>query len=131
MSIDGPFTHSHIISTFLLCQHKWGRTESVNVRREESDAHSTVGQEHAHIRSRRRTQITKLSVPHLENLLIQDAGAEHSDAVGVNGRMLTPEEGFADLLLAVDNDGDGLLLHADGHTVPPKVNTKRKIFAFL
>lgn len=62
----------------------------------------------------------KLSAPHLENLFIQNPGAEHSDAVGVDGGMVAPHEVFGDLLLAVDDDGDGLLLHTDGHTMPPK-----------
>lgn len=62
----------------------------------------------------------KLSASHLENLFIQNPGAEHSDAVGVDRGIVAPQEGFGDLLLAVDNDGDSLLLHADGHAMPPK-----------
>lgn len=73
----------------------------------------------------------KLSFPHLENLLIQDPGAEHGDAIGQDRRSLTPEERFADLLFAVHDDGDGLLFDADGHSVPPEVNTKRKVFAYM
>ncbi len=69
----------------------------------------------------------KLTWPHspahwkcyLENLLIQDPGAEHGNAVGVDGSVVTPEETFGDLLLTVYNDGDCLLLHTNGHTVPP------------
>lgn len=106
----------------------------MEARREESDAHSTVGQPtcpHTGQYVATDTQNSqKPSAPHLENLLIQDPGAEHGDAVGVDGGPLAPEEGFADLLLAVDNDGDGLLLHADGHAVPPGAETKRRIFAF-
>lgn len=33
--------------------------------------------------------------------------------------MVTPVQGLSDLLIAVYNDGDGLLLNTDGHTVPP------------
>lgn len=56
---------------------------------------------------------------YLENLLIQDPGAEHGDAVGVDGSVVAPQELFGDPLLTVYNDGDRLLLHADGHAVPP------------
>lgn len=56
---------------------------------------------------------------YLKNLLIQDPGAEHSDAVGVDGSLVTPGERLGDLLLTVYNDSDCLLLHADSHTVPP------------
>lgn len=33
--------------------------------------------------------------------------------------MVTPEERLDDLLLTVYDDGDCLLLHTDGHTMPP------------
>lgn len=56
---------------------------------------------------------------YLENLLIQNPGAEHGDAVGADGSLVTPQEVFGGLLLTVHDDGDRLLLHADGHTVPP------------
>lgn len=64
------------------------------------------------------TQSTTLKL-YLENLLIQDPGAEHSNAIGADGTVVTPEERLGDLLLTVDNDGDRLLLHTDGHTMPP------------
>lgn len=99
----------------------------MEVRGEESDSRSTLNSWartclHAvwsHSRAEPALQPRKPSAPHLENLLIQDPGSEHGDAVGVDGGPLAPEEGFDDLLLAVDDDGDGLLLHADGHAVPP------------
>jgi len=56
---------------------------------------------------------------YLENLLIQKPGAEHSDAAGADGGTVASEERLGDLLLTVYDDGDRLLLHADGHTVPP------------
>lgn len=77
----------------------------------------------ANTESRNGTNVKINFIPHcksyLENLLIQDPGAENGNAVGVDGGMVTPEELFGDLLLTVYNDGDILLLHADGHTVPP------------
>lgn len=56
---------------------------------------------------------------YLENFLIQNPGAEHGDAVSADGSLVTPQEVFGDLLLTVHDDGDRLLLHTDGHTVPP------------
>lgn len=64
------------------------------------------------------TPVTTLKL-YLEHFLIQESRAEHGDAIGVNGSMVTPEQRFGDLFFTVDDDGDRLLLHTDGHTVPP------------
>lgn len=45
--------------------------------------------------------------------------------------MVTPEERFSDLLLAVYSDGDSLLLHADGHTVPPGQGHKKEYGEYM
>lgn len=63
---------------------------------------------------------------YLENLLIQDPGPEHGDTVGVDGSLVTPEERLGDLLLTVDDDGDRLLLHTDGHAMPPGQGHKKQ-----
>ena len=56
---------------------------------------------------------------YLENVLIQEPGTEHSDAVGVDGGMVAPGKRLGDLLFTVHNDGDILLLHTDSNAVPP------------
>lgn len=68
------------------------------------------------------------SCVYLKDFLVKDPGSEHSDPVGVNRGTVTPEEGFGDLLFTVHDDGNSLLLHADGHTMPPvRGNNRNKI----
>lgn len=67
-------------------------------------------------RSLEENQLTTL---YLEDLLIQDPGAKHGNAIGVDGSVVTPGQRLDDLLLTVYNDSDRLLLHTDSHTVPP------------
>lgn len=62
---------------------------------------------------------------YLEKLFVENPGAKHRDAIRADGSVVASEESFGDLLLAVDNDGDRLLLHADGHAVPPFWGQKR------
>lgn len=55
---------------------------------------------------------------YLENLVIQKPGAEHGDAPGADGGMVSPGERLGDRRFTIHNDGNRLLFHADRHTVP-------------
>lgn len=57
-------------------------------------------------------------MPYLKDLLIQDSGPKDSDALRVDNRPVTSAERLGHLLFTVHNNGNALLLHADGHTVP-------------
>lgn len=57
--------------------------------------------------------------PYLKHFLIQDSGSKDSDSIGVDNSTLTPAQGLGHFLLAVNDDGHSLLLHADGNAMPP------------
>lgn len=56
--------------------------------------------------------------PYLKDFLIQDSGAKDSNAFCVDNGLVASGEGSGHLLLTVHDDGDTLLLHADGDTMP-------------
>lgn len=57
-------------------------------------------------------------LPYLKDFLIQDSGAKDSYALCVDDSLVASSERPGHLLLTIHNDGDTLLLHADGYTVP-------------
>ena len=61
----------------------------------------------------------KISLSYLKDLLIQDSGAEDSNALCVDDGLVTSAKRPGHLLLTVHNDGDALLLHADSDAMPP------------
>ena len=56
--------------------------------------------------------------PYLKDLLVQNPGAEHSDALCVDDSPVASGQRPGHLLLTVHKDGDSLLLNTDGHAVP-------------
>lgn len=62
----------------------------------------------------------RYAVPYLKHFLIQDSGAEDGDALCVDDGPVASGQRPGHPLLTVHDDGDALLLHADGHTMPPE-----------
>jgi len=57
-------------------------------------------------------------LPYFKDFLIQDSGSKDSNAFCVDDGLVASAEGPGHLLLTVHNDGDTLLLHTDGYTMP-------------
>ena len=57
-------------------------------------------------------------LPYLKDLLIQDSGAKDSNALCVDDGLVASAERPGHLLLTVHNDGDALLVDADGYAMP-------------
>lgn len=58
-------------------------------------------------------------VTYLKDFLIKYPGSEHHDSSGVDDGVSAPEQPLGGPLFTVQNEGDGLPVHADGHSVPP------------
>lgn len=57
--------------------------------------------------------------PHLKHVLVQDPGAEHDDAVGVDHGVVAAVQELGGLLLTVQDQGDVLPVDAERDSVPP------------
>lgn len=64
-------------------------------------------------------------VPHLENLLIQQTGSEHRDAVSVNLCAVATWKGSGHFLLAVQQQCHSLLWDRESNAVPPTKEMKK------
>lgn len=58
-------------------------------------------------------------VAYLKDFLIKYPGSKHHDSSGVDDGVSAPEQPLGGPLFTVQNEGDGLPVHADGHSVPP------------
>lgn len=57
--------------------------------------------------------------PHLEHLLVQQAGSKHCDAIGVNHCLVAPGQRAGHLLLAVQQQCHILLGNRESNAMPP------------
>lgn len=55
---------------------------------------------------------------YLKDLLIQDSGSKDGDTLSVDDGPFAPLQRPGHLLLTVHDEGDALLIHAEGHAMP-------------
>ena len=56
---------------------------------------------------------------YLKDFFIKYSGSKDYDSLGVHDGVGTALQSLGGLLLTVQEEGDGLLVHADGHAMPP------------
>lgn len=56
---------------------------------------------------------------YLKDFFIKYPGSKHYNSFGINDGVGVPEQLLRGLLFTVQNEGDGLLVHTDGHSMPP------------
>lgn len=64
---------------------------------------------------------------HLENLLIEESGSEHSDAVGVDLGLVASGQGAGHLLLAVQQQSHVFLGNGESNAMPPRGRQRKCI----
>lgn len=56
---------------------------------------------------------------YLEDFFIKYSSSKHYNSFGINDGVGASKQLLVDLLFTVQNEGDGLLVHADCHSMPP------------
>ena len=56
---------------------------------------------------------------YLKDFFIKYSGSKDYDSLGVHDRVGTALQPLGGLLLTVQDESDGLLVHTDGHAMPP------------
>lgn len=64
--------------------------------------------------------VIKYTKAYLKNLFIKYPRSKHYNSFGIDNRVGAPEQLLGGLLFTVQNEGDGLIVHTDGHSMPPE-----------
>lgn len=62
--------------------------------------------------------IKHVDYAHLKDFFIQYPGSKYYNSLGIDDGVRAPQQLLAGLLFTVQNEGDGLLVHTDCHSMP-------------
>lgn len=63
---------------------------------------------------------TVLCAAYLKDFFVKYSSSKHDNSFGINDGVWASEQLLGGLLFTVQNEGDGLLVHTDGHSMPPR-----------